>query len=548
MLVQTSDATWQAYNTYGGNSLYSCTAACPPGNPQRLQGRVQGLLQPARSTHVAEDDRALVAVLRRVPDDPLPRAQRLRRRATSSQRRRRRQRRRCCCNHKLFISSGHDEYWSGRAARERRGRARRRREPRLLQRQRGVLEDALASQQRRRHRPRRTGRSSTYKDTHFDAADATRSTWTGTWRDPRFSPPADGGRPENALTGQSFIVNSGTSDITVPAAYRNLRLWRNTARREPRRRPDADARAGRQHARLRVGRRRRQRLPPARASSSSRRRRSSGVESFTDYGSTTQLDDDRDAPPDAVPRAERRAACSAPAPCSGPGASTHQRWNASGRRRRPTPTCSRRRSTCSPTWARSPRRCMSGLVAASRVDRHDRARPRRSRARRRRGDRRRRAGDDLRHRDRRRRRRRRRRRGLDRRRHDLAPGHRHDDLVLHAGSPTARRARRSRSRATDDSGNLESPRRRRHASTSAARARSGRPERRRRRPSTRRPERGRGRRQVQVRPRRHDHRHPLLQGRRPTPAPTSATCGRRTGTLLAHGDVHRRDAPPAGSR
>ena len=25
--------------------------------------------------------------------------------------------------------------------------------------------------------------------------------WTGTWRDPRFSPPADGGRPENALTG-----------------------------------------------------------------------------------------------------------------------------------------------------------------------------------------------------------------------------------------------------------------------------------------------------------------------------------------------------------
>ena len=26
-------------------------------------------------------------------------------------------------------------------------------------------------------------------------------TWTGTWRDPRFSPPADGGKPENNLTG-----------------------------------------------------------------------------------------------------------------------------------------------------------------------------------------------------------------------------------------------------------------------------------------------------------------------------------------------------------
>ena len=26
--------TWQAYNSYGGNSLYSCTVNCPPGNPR----------------------------------------------------------------------------------------------------------------------------------------------------------------------------------------------------------------------------------------------------------------------------------------------------------------------------------------------------------------------------------------------------------------------------------------------------------------------------------------------------------------------------------
>ena len=31
--------------------------------------------------------------------------------------------------------------------------------------------------------------------------------WTGTWRDPRFSPPGDGGRPENALMGTIFTVN-----------------------------------------------------------------------------------------------------------------------------------------------------------------------------------------------------------------------------------------------------------------------------------------------------------------------------------------------------
>jgi hypothetical protein len=41
--------------------------------------------------------------------------------------------------------------------------------------------------------------------------------------------PGDGGRPQNALTGQLFIVNSGSSDITVPSTYKNLRLWRNTA-------------------------------------------------------------------------------------------------------------------------------------------------------------------------------------------------------------------------------------------------------------------------------------------------------------------------------
>ena len=33
IVVATSDATWQAYNAYGGNSLYTCTVSCPPGNP-----------------------------------------------------------------------------------------------------------------------------------------------------------------------------------------------------------------------------------------------------------------------------------------------------------------------------------------------------------------------------------------------------------------------------------------------------------------------------------------------------------------------------------
>lgn len=39
VLLQTSDSTWAAYNTYGGNSLYQCqTAPCPGGSPDAYKG------------------------------------------------------------------------------------------------------------------------------------------------------------------------------------------------------------------------------------------------------------------------------------------------------------------------------------------------------------------------------------------------------------------------------------------------------------------------------------------------------------------------------
>ena len=69
-----------------------------------------------------------------------------------------------------------------------------------------------------------------YKETHANAKiDPLPNVWTGTWRDPRFSPPADGGRPENALTGTLFTVNSGTTGIRVPEVEGKLRFWRNTS-------------------------------------------------------------------------------------------------------------------------------------------------------------------------------------------------------------------------------------------------------------------------------------------------------------------------------
>ena len=132
--------------------------------------------------------------------------------------------------HKVFLSVGHDEYWSGGQRTNVEAARGRRRPPRLLQRQRSVLEDALGEQHRRiRHTPYRT-LVSLQGDARQRQDRSEPPTWTGTWRDPRFSPPADGGRPENALTGTIFGVNGYESrSIVVTQPEGRMRFWRNTA-------------------------------------------------------------------------------------------------------------------------------------------------------------------------------------------------------------------------------------------------------------------------------------------------------------------------------
>ena len=131
----------------------------------------------------------------------------------------------------------------------------------------------------------------TYKETHFNAPTDPQdpATWTGAWGDPRFSPPADGGNPANSLTGQMFVVNSGTLGHHRPLPVRQAAASGGTPRvAELTSGQSADARARHRNARLRVGRRRRQRLPARRASSTSPRRRSAASQTFTDYGSTNR--------------------------------------------------------------------------------------------------------------------------------------------------------------------------------------------------------------------------------------------------------------------
>ena len=131
-------------------------------------------------------------------------------------------------NHKVFLSVGHDEYWSAgqRANVE-------------AARNAGVHLAFFSGNEvfwKTRWEASIDGSGTPYrtlvcyKETHANAKIDPTPTWTGTWRDPRFSPPADGGRPENALTGTLFVVNGNRTDsISVPASYGPHRFWRNTS-------------------------------------------------------------------------------------------------------------------------------------------------------------------------------------------------------------------------------------------------------------------------------------------------------------------------------
>jgi hypothetical protein len=227
ILVQTSDATWQAYNNYGGNSLYDCTVACPPGNPQGYKAAYavsyNRPFDGSLATDLGQSDLyyAEYQMIRFLEENGynVSYTSEAGVDANSSP----------LTNHKIFITSGHDEYWSGG--------------------QRTNVENALKAGVnlaffsgnemfwKTRWSPSIDGSNTayrtliTYKETHFNAPTDPQdpSVWTGTWPDPRFSPPADGGKPANALTGQQFDVNAGTTDIQVPYQFSKLRLWRNTA-------------------------------------------------------------------------------------------------------------------------------------------------------------------------------------------------------------------------------------------------------------------------------------------------------------------------------
>ena len=227
LLFQTSDSTWQAYNSYGGNSLYSCSSNCPPGNPAAYKGAAK--VSYNRPFNSAVDDQgrswlmyAEYPMIRFLEANGYDVAYTTGTDVSTAAGGA------LLTNHKTFLSVGHDEYWSGsqRANVE-------------AARDAGVNLAFFSGNEmfwKTRYEPSIDGTATpdrtvvSYKDTHHDGSVDPKgpSVWTGTWQDPRFSPPGDGGRPQNALTGQLFVVNAGSTDIKVPARFAKLRFWRNT--------------------------------------------------------------------------------------------------------------------------------------------------------------------------------------------------------------------------------------------------------------------------------------------------------------------------------
>eukprot|EP00850_Spirogloea_muscicola_P010713 SM000064S19735 [mRNA] locus=s64:87939:90944:- [translate_table: standard] len=223
ILFQTSDTTWQAYNFYGasGNSLYRGTG---PGNGAS-SGRAYKVSY-NRPFITQSGDSVSNSVTG--PQDFLfnaeyPMIRWLERNGYDvsyfsgvdsdrygSQ----------ILLHKVFISVGHDEYWSG--GQRRAVEAARNTGVHLAFFSGNTVFWKTRWEADLNNKSYRT--LVCYKETHENAKiDPLPTVWTGTWRDNRpFVPsgPDGGNQPENTLTGLIFLVTGGTVDLQVRGLYR----------------------------------------------------------------------------------------------------------------------------------------------------------------------------------------------------------------------------------------------------------------------------------------------------------------------------------------
>ncbi|BCH27589.1 DUF4082 domain-containing protein [Mesorhizobium sp. L-8-3] len=235
IVFQTSDTTWQAYNEWGGASLYFGEVPVDPANmigylPPNCGCGVNSI---GRATAVSYNrpivtntsviggthdfifgvEHSAIRWLEQNGYDVSYISGVDTTRAGAN-----------LLNHQAFLSVGHDEYWSA----EQRANVEAARDA-------GVNLAFWSGNEvywKVRWETSIDGNGTpyrtmvTYKETWGGTPDPS-PIGTGTWRDPRFADP--GQEPENSLTGTMFTVDSYRLDtITIPYEYSNLRFWRNT--------------------------------------------------------------------------------------------------------------------------------------------------------------------------------------------------------------------------------------------------------------------------------------------------------------------------------
>lgn len=221
IVFKTSDETWQAYNSWGGNSLYEggdvavsynrpiTTAYGDAISPARPWNFIFGAEYPAiRWLERNGYDVSYIAGVDTARSGEL------------------------LLNHDLFLSVGHDEYWSGeqRAAVE-------------AARDSGVNLAFWSGNEvywRTRWEASIDGSGTDYRTlVSYKTSNAAglvdpSGDWTGLWRDPN-SYYCDCGLliPENALTGTFYMVDYDRqvplNPLEISSDYANMPLWRNTA-------------------------------------------------------------------------------------------------------------------------------------------------------------------------------------------------------------------------------------------------------------------------------------------------------------------------------
>ncbi len=218
VVMKTSDATWQAYNDYGGSDFYTAPSSLT-GTQARAFKISYNRPYATRDSSGGRDflysneyptlrflERNGIDVSYTTDVDVSTGATDL-------------------TQHKTFVSVGHDEYWSG-AERSHIEAAR----------DAGVNLMFLSGNEGYWHtrlEPSIDGSATAnrtivcYKDS-WESTKIDPGAGTPTWRDPAQPAPA-GSQPENALTGTMYMSNDTDLAITVSAKQGKARLWRNTS-------------------------------------------------------------------------------------------------------------------------------------------------------------------------------------------------------------------------------------------------------------------------------------------------------------------------------